>query len=101
MLFVSQCEVMHLGYSNDEHEYSLGSCKVDKLQEKKDPGIIIDKSFKGTKQCIKAYISANAPLGMIRRLFINRDQETVLQVYTNYCRTKVRILCTGMETIYI
>jgi hypothetical protein len=90
MLFnASKCGVMHFGHSNSEREYYLGGTKVRKLEEERDLGVIIHKSLKSTKQCIKAYNSANSTLGMIKRSFVNSDQETILQLYKSVIRPKL------------
>ena len=80
---------MHFGHNNSQCDYYLGGIKVKKLNEERDLGIIIHKSLKWNKQCIKAYNSANATLGMIRRSFVNRDRETIMQLYKSIVRPKL------------
>jgi uncharacterized protein (UPF0303 family) len=90
MLFnVSKCGVLHLGFNNMESDYYLGGSKVEKLQEERDLGVIIDRSLKSSKQCAKAYNSANATLGMIKRSFVNRDKQTILNLYKSIVRPKL------------
>jgi len=72
MLFnTSKCGVIHFGHNNSNSEYLLGDSKVAVLDDERDFGVIVDKTLKSTKQCIKAYNAANATLGMIRRSYVN------------------------------
>jgi hypothetical protein len=76
MLFnVTKCGVLHFGHTNKEYDYAINSEKLESLPDERDLGVIIDKTLKSSKQCVKAYKAANATLGMIRRSFVNRDEK--------------------------
>ena len=51
--------------------------------------IIIDKSLKSSRQCAKAAAAANAVLGMIRRTFLCKDKEIILQLYKSLVRPRI------------
>ena len=52
-------------------------------------GVIVDKSLKSSRQCMKAAAAANAVLGMIRRTFLCKDKELILQLYKSLVRARL------------
>jgi hypothetical protein len=54
---------MHIGHNNQEHAYVPGTNTLEKVDEQRDLGVIIQKSLKHDK---KADNSANQVLGMIK-----------------------------------
>jgi len=52
-------------------------------------GLIVDKSLKSSRQCAKAAATANAVLGMIRRTFLCKDKELILQMYKSLVRPRL------------
>ena len=81
MLFnTDKIKVMHFVFNNKEVDYVLGNQRVDAVEEQRDLGVIIDKSLKSSRQCAKAAAAANAVLGMIRRTFLCKDKELILQL---------------------
>ena len=82
MLFnTDKSKVMHFGFNNKEVDYILGNQKLNAVEEERDLGVIVDKSLKSSRQCAKAAAAANAVLGMIRRTFLCKDKELILQLY--------------------
>jgi len=51
----------------------LGNQRLNAVEEKRDLGVIVDKSLKSSRQCAKAAAAANAVLGMIRRTFLCKE----------------------------
>ena len=62
---VGKCGVMHTGYHNPTHTYTMGNTTLKETEEEKDLGIWIHKSLKTSTQCAAAVKKANRVLGMI------------------------------------
>jgi len=60
-----------------EWDHLLGPSKLWSADEDRDLGVIIDKSLKPSKHCMKA---ANAVLGMINKTLICKNKDLVLYV---------------------
>jgi len=87
MLFnADKCKVMHFGYNNTEADYKIYDKNLDVTKEERDLGIIIQNDLKCRLQCIKAVNTANIVLGMIRRSFVCKDREIILQLYKSLVR---------------
>jgi len=57
------------------------------VEEERYLGAIVDKSLKSSRQRAKA--AANAVLGMIRRTFLCKDKELILQLYKSLVRRRL------------
>jgi len=89
MLFnTDKSKVMHFGFNNKEVDYILGNQRLSAVDEERDLRVIVDKSLKSSRQCAKAASAANAVLGMIRRTFLCRDKELILQLYKSLVRPR-------------
>jgi len=67
----------------------LGTSTLCTVDEERDLGVIIDKTLKSSKQCAKAASAANAVLGMIKRTFLCKSKELILQLYKSLIRPKL------------
>jgi len=75
MLFIiGKCKSLHFGYSYAKSTYKLGGDIVKVEDEEKDLGIVVTRALKSSSQCAAAAKSANKTLGMISRMFVNRDK---------------------------
>ena len=84
MLFnIDKCKVLHFGFDNMEADYLLGLSKLSSVDKERELGVIIDKSLKPSKQCMKAERAGNAALGMINRTFICKKNKDLIC----YCST--------------
>uniref|UniRef100_A0A8C3F4S5 Reverse transcriptase domain-containing protein n=1 Tax=Chrysemys picta bellii TaxID=8478 RepID=A0A8C3F4S5_CHRPI len=82
MKFNSQkCKVMHLGITNKNYSYKLGTPQLDVTEEKKDLGVLVDRKMTMSRQCDMAMKKANAVLGCIRRGISSRDKEVLVPLY--------------------
>jgi len=86
MLFnIDKSKVIHFGFNNKGADYLLGFSKLSSADEERDLGVIIDKSLKPSKQCMKSARAGNAVLGMINRTFIckrkAKNKDLMLQLY--------------------
>ena len=62
-------------------DYYLGLSKLSSADEERDLGVIIDKSLKPSKQCMKTARAGNVVLGMNNRTFICKNKDLMLQLY--------------------
>ena len=82
MLFnTDKCKVMNLGNKNSCVKYELGGRELESISEEKDLGVLITKDLKISAQCSRAAKTANRVLGMIRRTFTCKDEQTIMQLY--------------------
>ena len=81
MLFnTDNSKIIHFGFNNNESSYVLGTSTLCTVDEERDLGVIIDKTLKSSKQCAKAAGAANVVLGMIKRTFLCKSKELILQL---------------------
>uniref|UniRef100_A0A8C3PDM1 Reverse transcriptase domain-containing protein n=1 Tax=Chrysemys picta bellii TaxID=8478 RepID=A0A8C3PDM1_CHRPI len=76
-----KCKVMHLGMTNKNFSYKLGTHRLEVTEEEKDLGVLVDHRMTVSRQCDVAMKKANAVLGCIRRGISNRDKEVLLPLY--------------------
>ena len=81
-----KCKVMHVGANNPQHEYFMFGDKLNKTNEEKDVGVIIQSNLKPSKQCAEAARKANQVLRQIMRAFHYRDKITFINLYKRYVR---------------
>jgi len=89
MLFnIDKSKVMHFGFNN-EVVYILGIRNLVQSKRREILGVIIDKSLTSSWQCAKVAAVANSVLGMIRRTFLCKDKELILQLCKSLIRTRL------------
>uniref|UniRef100_A0A8C3F2F9 Reverse transcriptase domain-containing protein n=1 Tax=Chrysemys picta bellii TaxID=8478 RepID=A0A8C3F2F9_CHRPI len=76
-----KCKVMHLGMTNKNFSYKLGTHWLEVMEEEKDLGVLVDRRITMSRQCDVAVKKANAVLGCIRRGISSRDKEVLLPLY--------------------
>ena len=87
MLFnTDKCKVMNLGNKNPCVKYELGGRELESILEEKDLGVLITKDLKVNAQCLRSTKTANRVLGMIRRTFSCKDEQTIIQLYKSLVR---------------
>jgi len=67
----------------------LANQRFSAVKDERDLGVIVDKSLKSSRQCAKAAAAANAVLGMIRRTFLCKGNELILQLYKSLVRPRI------------
>ena len=81
MLFnLDKCKIMHFEYNNPNNIFLLGGHILETVDEEKDLGVMIRKDY-ASSQCIKIVKTANQILGMIKRTFIFKTKDNLLQLY--------------------
>uniref|UniRef100_A0A8C3F5V5 Reverse transcriptase domain-containing protein n=1 Tax=Chrysemys picta bellii TaxID=8478 RepID=A0A8C3F5V5_CHRPI len=76
-----KCKVMHLGMTNNNFSYKMGTHWLEVTEEEKDLGVLVDRRMTMSRQCDVAVKKANAVLGCIRRGISSRDKEVLLPLY--------------------
>ena len=82
-----KCKVLHLGHNNPCHQYKMNGSKLEKVNEEKDLGVIVDSEIKFHKHAAAAVKKANMKLGMIRKSFANLDKNILPLLYTSLVRS--------------
>jgi len=104
MLFdADKCKVMHVGYNNNNkhaNNYDVNDVQLECVSEEKDLGVIINEDLKWQKQCSEAVRKANRMLGMIKRNFIDRSQETIILLYKSLVRPHLEYCCQLWSPYY-
>ena len=87
MLFnVDTCKIVHFWFNNTLARYQLNDINLVVDKEERDLGVIIQNDLKCTQKCINVVNTANKVLGMIRRSFMCKDREIILQLYKSLVR---------------
>ena len=86
---VDKCKMMHFGFNNTRHTYTMNNKELQTVSEEKDLGVIIQDNLKVDKQVAASVAKANKMLGMIRRSFKSRDEKMMLQLYKSVVRPHV------------
>jgi len=76
-------------YRNVKLVAELANQRFSAVKDERDLGVIVDKSLKSSRQCAKAAAAANAVLGMIRRTFLCKGNELILQLYKSLVRPRI------------
>ena len=72
----SKCKVMHFGHNIQRHEYHLDDHTLEKIDNQKDLGVIIDNNLKFHIHSASALKKANQMLGVIKKSYNTRDAQT-------------------------
>ena len=87
MLFnTSKCRVMHVGRGNECYDYFMGGTMIEATEEEKDLGVWINNKLTPSSQVAKAVMKANRVLGMIKRTYVNRSKNNILNLYKSLVR---------------
>ncbi|KGM00265.1 hypothetical protein N301_02923, partial [Charadrius vociferus] len=82
----AKCKVLHPGQGNPKLKYRLGGEWLESSPEKKDLGVLIDKKFNMSQQCVNTAQKANHILGCIKRSVASRSREVILPLYSTLVR---------------
>ena len=78
---VSKCKVLHAGRTNRMKEYTMEGKILEKVQEEKDLGVMVDKAMNGNRQVTEAVKKANRALAQLRRTITNKEIDTLIPIY--------------------
>ena len=77
---------MHFGHNNQRHEYQLDDHTLEKINNHKDLGVIIDNNSKFHIHSASASKKANQILGIIKKSYNTRDALTFSTLYKSMVR---------------
>jgi len=78
----------------------MGTSQLQAATAERDLGVIVSEDLKWENQCIAVVKKANEILGMIKRNFADRSEETVIALYKNLVRPHLEY-CTKMWRPYL
>jgi hypothetical protein len=81
-----KCKIMHVGNNNPSYDYYMQGTKLTKIEEEKDIGVMVHRSLKPARQCLKA---ANTSMGVLYQLknnFHYRDRHIFVKLFKQYVR---------------
>ena len=84
-------------YNNSKNTFLLGGPILETVDEETDSGVMIRKALKAS-QFVKVVKTANQVLGMIKRIFIYKTKENLLQLYKSLVRLH-GMLFAGVEPL--
>ena len=77
---------MHFGENNPEYYYVLNNHVLEKSEQEKDLGVIIDENLKFHAHTAAAVKIANQVLGLIKKSYHSRDSYTIKTFYKTMVR---------------
>jgi hypothetical protein len=83
---VKKCKVMHLGFTNTGHSYSMNNQQLTETEEERDIGVCMASNLKPSAQCAQAARAAQTVLSQITRAFHYRDRHVFKKLYVQYVR---------------
>ena len=86
---VDKCKMMHFGFNNTRHTYTMENKELQTVSEQKDLGVTIQDNLKVDKQVAASVAKANKMPGMICQSFNSRDEMMMLQLYKSIVRRQM------------
>jgi hypothetical protein len=83
---VKKCKVMHLGYNNTGHIYTMNNQQLEVTADERDIGVSMSQNRKPSAQCSQAAKTAQTVLAQITRAFHYRDRHIFKKLYIQYVR---------------
>ena len=87
------CKVLHIENNNPCHRYEINGENLEKVDEEKDLGVIVDSELKFNKPTGAAVKKANMKLGMIKKSFANLDENILPILYTSFAFSYSFTIC--------
>ena len=86
---VNKCKIMHLGYGNAKHDYSLDGTVLSETTAEKDLGVLIDNELKFSKHIRSKVSQANRLIGLIKISFESIDEDMFKNLYNTLIRPQL------------
>ena len=83
---VNKCKIMHLGYNNPKHEYSLDDIALAETVKERDLGVLIDNELKFSQHIKSIVAKANRMIGLIKISFESVDKDMFKTLYNALIR---------------
>ena len=101
---VQKRKVMRVGsdiWSNVLSEYSMGNHKLEYCSEERDLGVIMCADLKVGSQCAEACKKENRMFGLIKRTFVVRSTEAMINIYKTMVRPHLEYCVSAWSPHYI
>ena len=85
-LNADKCKIVHIGYGNQKHDYTINGNIVTKSECEKDLGVHISNDMKFSVHCSKICSKASQKINHMLRAFENRDPVFMIKIYKMYIR---------------
>ena len=82
----SKCCILHFGHSNVQSPYSINNNRLISKRCEKDLGVLFSTNFKFNEHIDTITCKANRQLGIIARVFKQRDLKTIVPLYKSFVR---------------
>ena len=82
----TKCKCMHFGSRNTKFTYAMNNHFLERTNEEKDLGVIVDDSLKFHGHTAAAVKKANSVLGVIKKSFTTLDTKTLPLLYNSMGR---------------
>ena len=101
---IHKCKVMHVGDSDSGlkrmSEYSVRNQKLKYCDTEGDLGVVMSADLKVESRCNQACLKANKLLGLIKRAFVVKTPEVMLNLYeTLVCHMWTTAYLLGLHII--
>ena len=81
-------------------EYSMGNQKLEYCDRERDLGVIMSTDLKVESQCNEACLKANRMLGLIKRTFVVKTPEVMLNLYKTLVRPHLEYCISAWSPHY-
>jgi len=92
-----KCKVLHMGWGNPKHKYSLGGGWTESSHEK-DLGVPVDEKLNPTQQCALAAQKASHILYCVKRSVASISRQVILSLYSGETPPRVLYSALGPPT---
>ena len=79
-------QVIHFGFNNRRHAYTMNNLKIAEVSSAKDLGVIVSESCKPSEHVSETVRKANGILVQLNRTIVSRDKDIVTRLYKVFVR---------------
>ena len=83
---IHKCCILHFGRSNIRSDYIINGFPLKSKNQEKDLGLLFSVNFKFDHHIDSIVRKANQQLGIISRVFKNKNSQTILPLYKTFVR---------------